>query len=175
MNRETSARAKLGATLVSSLLAAALTARPTLASADDVRLTAADATAITNTVRALFEAMRDGDRPRIAQLIPTHAEFVSLYQPGTLPFLERHQRAIERDTRELQRTLAGAVFVSLDSSIAAGRTIRIERCGRFGARASQCANGPIIEYRVGSVTRHLRIDRLVRLPGNVWKVYDVRL
>lgn len=161
--------------LASSLVALALTAHGVVASADDVRLTPADVTAITNTVRTLIEAMRDGDRTRIAQQIPTRAEFVSLYQPGTLPFLERHQRAVERDTRELQRTLTGAVFVGLDASFAAGRTVRTERCGRFGARNSQCANGPIVEYRVGTTTRHLRIDRLVRLPGNVWKVYDVRL
>jgi len=175
MKRAVATCSKLGAPLAAVLLASAITVSPSRASADDVRLTAADVTAITNAVRALFDAIRDGDRARIAQQIPTRAEFVSLYQPGTLPFIERHQRAIERDTRELQRTLVGAVFVSLDRGFAAGRTIHTERCGRFGTRASQCANGPIIEYRVGAVTRHLRIDRIVRLPGNVWKVYDVRL
>lgn len=155
--------------------AAAWSAQPSIASAEAIRLTAADVTAITNTVRTLFEAIRDGDRTRIAQQIPTREEFVSLFQPGTLPFIELHQRAIERDARELQRTLAGAVFVRIDRSFNAGNTIQIERCGRFGARTSQCVNGPIIEYRVGNDTRYLRIDRLVRLPGNVWKVYDIRL
>ncbi len=158
---------------VSALVFALLV--PATAVAEDLRLSAGDVTAITNTIRALFDAIRDGQAPRIAQQIPTRAEFVSLFQPGAQPFLERHTRAIERDTRELKVTLAGATFVNLDPSFSAGRTLRLERCGRFGARTSQCANGPIIEYRVGTTTRHLRIDRIVRLPGNVWKVYDVRL
>lgn len=161
--------------ITAALCASLSLAVPATAVAEDRRLTAADVTAIGTVIRTLFDAIRDGDRPTIAQQLPTRAEFVALYQPGTLPFIERHQRALERDTREMQRTLAGATFVGMDASFAAGRTLRLERCGRFGARSSQCATGPIIEYRVGTTTRRLRIDRIVRLPGNVWKVYDVRL
>lgn len=162
-------------TLLATALAALTLTAPRAARADDLRLTAADVTQITTLVRTMFEAIRDGNRPAITAALPTRAEFSSLFLPGTQPLLERHTRALERDTRELKNVFDGAVFVGIDASFAAGRTVRTERCGRFGARGSQCANGPIIEYRVGASTRHIRIDRLVRLPGNVWKIYDVRL
>jgi hypothetical protein len=162
-------------TTLSTCVALALFALTPATFAQDLRLNQREVHAITDAVRTMFEGVRDGDVAKITAVIPTRAEFASLYQPGAQPFLERHLRAIERDTRELRAVFAGATFVGLDSSFAAGRSLRLERCGRFGARASQCANGPIIEYRVGSVTRHFRVDRIVRLPSGVWKIYDVRL
>jgi|LNFM01.1.fsa_nt_gb hypothetical protein len=157
------------------LLALATISVAPAASAQDFRLAARDVTALTDMLRSLFEGIRDGDTAKITAALPTRAEFVALYQPGTAMFIERHQRALERDTRELRRTFEGATFVSVESTIAANRTIRLERCGRFGTRASQCANGPVIEYRVGTTTRRFRVDRIVRLPGGTWKIYDVRL
>ncbi|MBL8677735.1 MAG: hypothetical protein JNK05_01105 [Myxococcales bacterium] len=160
--------------LASLVALATLTAAPA-AFAQDYRLAQRDVTALTDALRSLFEGIRDGDVPKITAVLPTRAEFVTLYQPGTAMFIERHQRAIERDTRELRRTFEGGTFVSVDGAFAVNRTIRLERCGRFGARGSQCANGPVIEYRVGTATRRFRIDRVVRLSNGTWKIYDVRL
>jgi hypothetical protein len=158
-----------------ALALATVAAAPREARAEELRLTARDVTAITDAVRALFEGARDGDAARLTGVIPTRADFVALFQPNTLMFIERHQRAIERDVRELRATFANGTFVALDASFAAGRTLTIERCGRFGTRASQCANGPIVEYRVGAATRRFRVDRLVRLRNGTWKVFDPRM
>jgi hypothetical protein len=158
-------------------LALCLTALATApdASAETLRLTARDVTAITDAARALFEGARDGQPARIAEVIPTRQEFLSLFLPNTLPFIERHQRALERDARELRATFAGGVFVRLEPGFSAGRALRLERCGRFGASSSQCADGPIFEYRVGTAVRRFRLDRIVRLRGGAWKIFDARM
>lgn len=173
MNRIVAPRALAFTATVAALTTLAIAPA---AAAQDYRLAQRDVTSITDALRSLFEGIRDGDVPKITAVLPSRAEFVALYQPNTGMFIERHQRAIERDTRELRRTFTDATFVGVDATaIAVNRTIRLERCGRFGARNSQCANGPVIEYRVGTATRRFRVDRLVRLANGTWKVYDVRL
>ena len=47
--------------------------------------------------------------------------------------------------------------------------------GRFGASASQCADGPILEFRVATTVRRFRIDRIVRLRNGAWKIFDARM
>jgi hypothetical protein len=41
--------------------------------------------------------------------------------------------------------------------------------------SSQCADGPLFEYRVGTTVRRFRIDRIVRLRGGAWKIFDARM
>ncbi len=145
------------------------------ARAEPLRLTARDVSAITDAARAMFEGARDGQPARIAAVVPTREEFLALFQPNTLMFIERHQRALERDARELRQTFAGGVFVGIEPGFSAGRSLRVERCGRFGASASQCADGPILEFRVGTTVRRFRIDRIVRLRNGAWKIFDARM
>ncbi|MDP3273598.1 MAG: hypothetical protein Q8Q09_00280 [Deltaproteobacteria bacterium] len=145
------------------------------AQAETRRLTEADVRGVSEAVRTAFEAVRDGDTPRLRTVVATREDFVRLFVSGTVPFIEWHQRAIERDARELRGTFASGTFVSLGPAFVVGASVRLDRCGRFGARASRCTDGPIIEYRVGTLSRRFRVDRLVRLADGTWKIFDLRM
>jgi hypothetical protein len=157
-------------------LAAAVlvTSFATLAQASDYNVSVADRTEVEELLHRFFDATRDGNQPLAQQTLPTRDEFAQLFQPGTEPFVERHQRAIERDVRDLRERFAGGTFVGLASGFVAGSSIALGPCGSFGAPQGECTAGPVIEWRAGNETRRLRIDRLVRIRGH-WKIFDPRL
>jgi hypothetical protein len=146
---------------LSTCVALALFALTPATFAQDLRLNQREVHAITDVVRTMFEGVRDGDVAKITAVIPTRAEFVALYQPGAQPFLERHLRAIERDTRELRTVFAGATFVGLDPSFAVGRALRLERCGRFGARLTMRQRP---DHRVSRRLGHSTLSRRSHRP-----------
>jgi hypothetical protein len=144
------------------------------ARAADYTITAADRSEIEELLHRFFDAARDGNAALAAQAIPTRVEFAQLFQPGTEPFVERHQRAIDRDVHDLREHFAGGTFVGLTGGFEAGATVVLSPCGTFGAPQSECASGPVIEWRAGAETRRMRVDRLVRIHGH-WKIFDPRL
>jgi hypothetical protein len=154
---------------------AAVSTTSASAHAADYRLTASDVAAITALARTLFDAGRDGATERLRAVIPTREEYVAVFAPDLAMLAERHQRVVEQDVRGLRTTFAGGTFQAIDSSVAVNRAVRLDRCGRVSVRSSQCVNGPRIEYRVGTQRRYFRIDRLIRLPTGVWKIFDARL
>ena len=149
-------------------------ALPLEAHATPYRLTATDRTEITQLLQRFFEATRDGDVPNATTALASRAEIVRIYQPGTEPFIERQLLAMERDVRELRIRFANGTWVGVSATFAQTPSIEIGPCGRFGTTASQCTEGPVIDWRVGDAVNHLRIDRLVRLNGH-WKIFDPRL
>jgi hypothetical protein len=159
-------------TALAAALATALAAPS--AHATPYRLTAADRAEIERVLRTFFEATRDGNTAAATALVPTRDEFRRIFQSGTDPFIERHQRAIERDVRELRQRFANGTWVGLSSGFARGGAVELSQCGRLAVPASQCIDGPVIDWRVGTSVEHLRIDRLVRLDGH-WKIFDARL
>jgi hypothetical protein len=163
----------LAARVPALALLLALTAS-SAAQAASYRITAADRTEIERVLRAFFEATRDGNTAAASAHIPTAAEFRQIFARGAEPFIERHQRAIERDVRELRQRFAGGTWVGLSGPIARGGAVEMTTCGRLGAPQSRCIDGPVIDWRVGDRVEHLRIDRLVKLDGR-WKIYDPRL
>lgn len=159
----------------SAIASLVLTAASATGYSADYRLTAADVTAITALARTLFEAGRDGQAERLRAAIPTREEYLATFAPTLSMLADRHQRIVESDVAGLRTTFAGGTFVSIDGTFTANRGIRMDRCGRVAVRTSQCINGPRIEYRVGDRRRYFRIDRLVRLPSGVWKIFDARM
>ena len=76
----------------------------------------------------------------------------------------------------VRRVVVGLTLALASATAAFAQTPSVELgpCGRFGTTASQCTEGPVIDWRVGDAVNHLRIDRLVRIDGH-WKIFDPRL
>ncbi len=171
-------RTTLGLTLSLATLAAVLPA-----DAAPYALTAADRAEITALARSFFEATRDGARD-VANVYPSPTELRTLFaatrrqsaDAGPSPVDEIAQRqylAIERDARALRDTFRGGVFVGIAARSYPRDTVDLRPCGRFARATTQCGDGPVIEYTVGSEARRFRLDTLVRLRGR-WRVFDVR-
>lgn len=162
-----SALAQIVAALFTLGLAATADARP-------YRLTPADRTEITQLLQTFFDATRDGNTAAARATMPTLPELQSLFQSGFAPFVEMHQQALDRAIRELRPRFAGGTFVGLAGSFVTSPNIEIRACGRWSSATSECAAGPVIEWRAGTETRRLRIDTLVRMAGR-WRIFDPRL
>ena len=152
----------------------ALLAIAPLAQATPYAPTATERTEVAQLLRGFFEATRDGDVQAIATAVLARDEFVQLYLPGTEPFVERQQRAIERDVRELRSHFAGGTWVGISGPFATDPIVEIVPCGRFGRPESECTLGPVISWRTGDTLRQMRVDRLVRVGGH-WKIFDPRI
>jgi hypothetical protein len=160
--------------LFAALAAALALATPGVARATPYRLTREDRAEIERLLRAFFEAARDGNAAATAATIPTAAEFRTLFAAGMDALLERHQSAIQRDVRELRQHFAQGTWAGLSGSFTTAPTVDLRPCGRFAAPRSQCTLGPVIDWRVGTETHHMRVDTLVRLNGH-WRIFDPRL
>jgi hypothetical protein len=145
-----------------------------LAQATPYAPTPADRAEVAQLLHGFFEAARDGDVESIAAAILAHDEFVQVYLPNTEPFVERQERAIERDVHELRLHFAGGTWVGLTGPFATDAVVDVVPCGRFGRPDSECTLGPVISWRAGSIVRQMRVDRLVRIGGH-WKIFDPRI
>jgi hypothetical protein len=146
-------------------------------------LTAADRVEITALARSFFEATRDGTRD-VQGVYPTPVDLRGLFpaarrgsaDAGPSPadeIAQRQYEAIERDARALRETFQRGVFVGITATSYPRGSVDLRPCGRFARATTQCGDGPVIEYTVGSETRRFRLDTLVRLRGH-WRVFDVR-
>ncbi len=127
--------------------------------------------------RSLFDAVRAGEA-EAPGVFPSPAELREVFgvrevgDAGSENLLVARQRAaIVRDVRELRSVLAGAEYVGLAGP--PRTTVDARRCGRFGVQAAPCADGPVVEYRIGLETHRFRVDTLVRVGGR-WRVFDLR-
>lgn len=161
--------------------ALALLLAVTSAEATPRPLPPAERAEIAALARRVLEAVRDGGRAP-AGLFPTVAELRAVFglrdtgdagPDGGGMLVQRQLAALDRDARELRPRLAGARFRGITGGGYARGVIDPRRCGRFGAPASQCADGPVVEYEVAGAVRRLRIDTLVRVGGR-WRVLDLR-
>lgn len=166
-------------TLATWMTLASLTAGA--AHATPRRLTPAERAEITELARRVLEVVRDGARDP-AGVFTTPAELRAVFGVGAPAdggadaggmLVQRQLEAQARDARDLRPRLAGAQFRGITGATFVAGTIDPRRCGRFGAPASQCADGPIVEYTADGATRRFRIDTLVRVGGR-WRVLDLR-
>ena len=166
------------------LLATALLA-PSLAAAVPLRVSAAERRELESLARRFFESTRDGARSPEA-VFPSRAELGALFErdeglPGPVrvaarpnePVVLRQLNAIDRDVQALRERFRAGVFVGLAGPVARENTLRQRPCGRFARRDAQCADGLMLEYRVGNETRRFNVDTLVRAGGR-WRILDVR-
>jgi hypothetical protein len=148
-------------------------------------LSVAERAELAALVRTFFETTRDGGARRAA-VYPTPEEVRGLYpsnpgpraDAGAAPsgydaMADRQAQAMERDARELRAVFRGGVYVDLAPAWRARASLDVRRCGRFARAETQCADGPVFEYTVGSERRRFRIDTLVRVRGH-WRVLDAR-
>ncbi len=153
------------------------------AAATPYALTAADRAEITALARTFFESTRDGVRD-LAAVFPSPVELRGIFpaprggavDAGPTPvdeIVQRQFQAIERDVRALRDAFRGGVFVGLGARSYPRDAVDLRPCGRFARAASQCGDGPVIEYTVGGEARRFRLDTLARLRGH-WRVFDVR-
>ena len=89
------------------------------------------------------------------------------------PVVLRQLNAIDRDVQALRERFRAGVFVGLAGPVARENTLRQRPCGRFARRDAQCADGLMLEYRVGNETRRFNVDTLVRAGGR-WRSLAVR-
>jgi hypothetical protein len=144
------------------------------AQATPMPLAPSDHAEIARVLRTFFESTRDGDYATARTTIPTHDEFTAIFAEGTADVLAQHLRAIDRDVHELHDRFAGGIWTGIVGDFARTASLEVAPCGRIARPESQCANGPVIEWHVGTESRRLRIDRLVRVGGH-WKIFDPRL
>ncbi len=144
-------------------------------------LSAADRAEITALARSFFDATRDGART-VTAVYPTPDELRGVFPPGRAgdagisapeATVQRQFAAIERDARALREVFQGGTFVGLSARSYPGGVIDLRPCGRFARATSQCGDGPVIEYRVGTETRRFRLDTLLFVRGH-WRIFDVR-
>lgn len=158
-----------------------------VADAVPLRVSAAERQELTSLARRFYESTRDGARAP-ESVFPTRAELVSLFTtveslPGPVraparstpneAVVLRQLGAIDRDVRSLRERFRGGTFVGITGALAREGTLRQRGCGRFARRESVCADGLILEYRVGDETRRFNIDTLLRV-GARWRILDVR-
>lgn len=166
------------------LLTTALLA-PSIAAGVPLRVSAAERRELESLARRFFESTRDGARSPDG-VFPTRAELGTLFErdeglPGPVrvaarpnePVVLRQLSAIERDVQALRERFRAGVFVGLAGPVARESTLRQRPCGRFARRDAQCADGLMLEYRVGNETRRFNIDTLLRASGR-WRILDVR-
>lgn len=171
---------RLALVLAASLL-------PSAAGAVPLRVSASERQELTSLARRFFESTRDGARSP-ANVYPSRSDLVALFStvevvPGpmrapaqTTPneaVVLRQLGSIDRDVQALRERFRGGTFVGLTGVLAREGTLRQRGCGRFARRDSVCADGLILEYRVGTETRRFNIDTLVRV-GARWRILDVR-
>ncbi len=154
-------------------IAAALIALATTAHADEQPLRATDHDEIERVVHAFFDATRDGNTQALATVIPSDADFARVFAAGTEPLVARYRRAISLALTELRTRFANGQYVAM-RGLDTGTPVRIERCGPFAQPASQCINGPVIEWTANGATQHMRVSRLVRVNGH-WRILAPRL
>ncbi len=163
-----------------SLFAVTLAVAP-VADAAPYALTAADRAELTALAQRFFEHTRDGDR-NPADLYPTLADLRALYMvTGSISgaptmaeaVVDRQLQALTRDAHDLHDTFARGTFRGITGAGYARGRLDVHRCGRFARPESQCADGPLVEYTVGTTTRRFRLDTVVRIRGH-WRVLDIR-
>lgn len=161
------------ALLVLGLAALVLVAPSRTAHAQTRVLTAAEHDEIARLLEVFFTAARDADTRGLAGVLPTDPQFARIFLPGTEPLVARHRRAIARALDDLHTRFAGGRWVAM-RGLDTGASVHIQRCASFAAPQSECLDGPVIEWTVGTETLHMRVNRLVRVDGH-WKLFAPRL